>query len=302
MPINAGYEYIAAEKKYNQAITLEEKIVALEEMIKTAPKHKGSENLLAELKTRLKKFREKQEKGKKVGKTTQKSIKKEGYQCVLIGPTNAGKSSLLAKLTNAKPLIAAHQFTTIQPELGTMDYTGVKAQIVDMPSIGSDFLDLGIVNTADTIIEVIENLEQLQAIEPYLVKTHGKRIIALNKADLLTEEDQRKLKEKIKSKKLDALLISASTGRGIEELKEKIFQQMEVIRIYLKEPGKAPSPIPLVLQKNSTVKDAAEKILKGLSNKVKETKVTGPSSLFPNQKVGLTHALQDKDIVEFHTN
>ena len=62
MPINAGYEYFNAEKKYLAAQTLEEKISSLKEMIKAAPKHKGTENLLAELKTRLKKFTEKSEK------------------------------------------------------------------------------------------------------------------------------------------------------------------------------------------------------------------------------------------------
>ncbi len=59
MPINAGYEYFNAEKKYLEAQTLEEKIERLKELIKTAPKHKSSENLLSELKTRLKKFTEK---------------------------------------------------------------------------------------------------------------------------------------------------------------------------------------------------------------------------------------------------
>ena len=68
MPINAGHEYFEAEKKYLAAQTLEEKIAALRELIKTAPKHKSSENLLAELKTRLKKFIEKSEKSASVGK------------------------------------------------------------------------------------------------------------------------------------------------------------------------------------------------------------------------------------------
>ena len=78
MPINAGYEYLNAEKAYLEAQTLEEKIRRLEEMIRTAPKHKGSENLLAGLKTRLKKFLEKKEKGRSVGKSSRKTIKKEG--------------------------------------------------------------------------------------------------------------------------------------------------------------------------------------------------------------------------------
>jgi ribosome-interacting GTPase 1 len=83
MPINASHEYFEAEKKYLKAEGLEDKISCLKEMIRTAPKHKGSENLLAELKTRLKKFLEKLDKGKKIGKG-KKGIRKEGFQVVLV--------------------------------------------------------------------------------------------------------------------------------------------------------------------------------------------------------------------------
>lgn len=76
---------------------------------------------------------------------------------------------------------------------------------------------------------------------------------------------------------------------------------MSVIRIYTKEPGKPVSQIPATLPEGSTIKDVAESILKGFSQKVKETRLTGPSSKFPNQRVGLSHILKDLDIVEFHT-
>jgi ribosome-interacting GTPase 1 len=66
---------------------------------------------------------------------------------------------------------------------------------------------------------------------------------------------------------------------------------MKVIRIYTKEPRKPTSSLPMILKENSTVKNAAENILKGFSQRVKETRVTGPSSKFPNQKVGLSHVL-----------
>ncbi len=302
MPVNASYEFINAEKIYLRAATIEEKITALEGMIRSAPKHKSSENLLAELKTRLKKLKEKKEKSKKIGKTTRKTIRKEGFQCVLIGFTKSGKSSLLSKITNACPLISEHPFTTQTPEVGTLEYRGVRAQIVDLPSIGSEKLDMGVANTADLIILVITKLEEIEKISPYLVKTTGKRIIIVNKIDLLSEEEIRKLQEKIRSKKLPAILISCFSNRGIEQLKEKIFQNMGVVRVYMKEPGKSISQIPLVLSQNSTVKDAAESILKGFSQRIKATRVTGPSSKFPNQKVGLGHILKDKDIVEFHTS
>lgn len=302
MPINAGYEFFEAEKKYFAAQTFEQKKAALEEMIKTAPKHKSSEKFVAELKNRLKKMIEKQEKSKKVGKSSKKGIKKEGFQCVLVGLTNSGKSALLAKLTNAKPRIDSYPFTTKFPEVGSMNYNGVKAQIVDIPSIGSENFDIGTVNTADCLIVVIENLENLEKVNQNLIKSYGKKIIVVNKSDLLSEEQLRKLKERIKSKKLDAIVASCITGEGIEEIKERIFKSMDAIRVYTKEPGKLRSNIPIVLPQRSTVKEVAESILKGFSKRVKETRLTGPSSKFSNQKVGLDHVLKDLDIVEFHTN
>ncbi|MBX4196488.1 50S ribosome-binding GTPase [Candidatus Pacearchaeota archaeon] len=301
MPINAGYEYVAAEKKYLQAITLEEKIASLEEMIRAAPKHKGSENLLSELKTRLKKFREKQEKNKKTGKTTKKGIKKEGFQIVLLGPTKSGKSSLLSKLTNAKPLISPYPFTTKEPEIGTLHFQGVQAQVVDLPSIGSEYFDIGIINTADLIITVVERLEDIEKSNSFLTRATGKKIIVITKADLLTLEQQRKIEATLKSKKINGLLISSTTGQGLEPLKEKILLSMNIVRIYMKEPGKPHSPVPVVLPEHSTVKAVAESIRKGFSATIKETRLTGPSSKFSNQKVGLSHVLKDKDIVEFHT-
>ncbi len=301
MSINASHEFISAEKRYLQAKTPEDKIVCLQDMISKAPGHKGAENLRAELRTRLKKLIEKQEKSKKVGKTTKKGIKKEGIQVVLLGFTNSGKSMLLSALTNAKPPISDSPFKTKDPIIGTMDYQGVKAQIVDLPSIGSEFFDVGIINTADIICIVITEIAELEKINPLLAKSYGKQIIVINKADLFSAEQLRKLNEKIKSKKLNALVVSAKTHLNIPKLKEKIFNEMDVIRIYTKEPGKPPSKIPVTLPRYSTIRDVAEAIYKGFSNKVKESRITGPSSKFANQKVGLSHVLKDKDIVEFRT-
>lgn len=301
MPINAGYEYFDAEKRYLQAQTLDEKIAALEEMIKVAPKHKGSENLLAELKTRLKKFREKSEKARKSG-GGKKGIKKEGYQVLLVGPTNSGKSALLAAITNARPAISSTPYTTLEPILGTMDYEGVKAQVVDQPSIGNGAFDIGLINNADCLLLVVERLDDLVEIEKYLARATGRKIVVVNKVDLLSDGEYRKLEERCKSKRLSYVLISAYSGQGLHELKRKIFEGMGVIRIYMKEPGKVASSFPAVLPIGSSVKDVAEGIFHGFSRTVKETRVTGPSAKFANQKVGLSHVLRDKDVVEFHTN
>ena len=300
MPINAGYEYFDKEGEYLAAQTIEDKIYWLEEMIRAAPKHKSSENFVAELKTRLKKFREKAEKGKKKGKG-KKGIRKEGFQFVLVGKTNSGKSSLLKALTNAQPFIADYNFTTKISEIGTFNYQGVKAQVVDVPSIGSEGFDIGLVNTADCLIIVLGEFDDLGDIERVLERARGKKIIVLNKADRFDEKELRKVKERMKSKRIFGLVVSAKTDLGIEGLKKKMIEEMQVVRVYTKEPGKARTNEPIVLKAGSTVKDVAESILKGFSKKVKETRLTGPSGKFSNQKVGLNHRVKDLDVVEFRT-
>ena len=300
MSTNASYEYLAAEKKYLNAQTLNEKIDCLEEMIRTCPKHKGSENMLAELKRRLKKLTEKQEtSSKKAG--IRKGIRKEGFQVAIIGLPNTGKSSLLASLTNAKPLIAEHSFTTKEPEIGILNFHGVPIQIIDMPAIGSEYPIQSIINATDLLLILIDSLADIEKITPFLTRTNAKQIFIIPKSDKLTSEQKRKLNEQLKAKRMKGLLISTKTNENIEQLKEMIFQHSNLIRVYTKEPHKPPTKEPIVLPINSSVKDAAEKILKGFSQKVKQTRVTGSSSKFPNQIVGLTHILKDMDIVEFNT-
>ena len=72
---------------------------------------------------------------------------------------------------------------------------------------------------------------------------------------------------------------------------------MNKIRVYTKEPGKARSEVPILLPSKSKVNDIAESIFHGFSKRVKETRITGPSAKFANQKVGLAHELKDMDVV-----
>jgi len=301
MPINAGHEFFEAEKKYLSADSPEEKIFWLEEMIRKAPKHKGSENLLAELKTRLKKFKAQQEKSKKSGRG-KKGIRKEGYQVLLIGKTNSGNSCLLKAMTNANPKIAEHLFTTKEPEIGTMEYEGVKAQMIDMPAVGYEGFDFGLLHGADLLLLVVEDLEDLEDLKKYEERNRGDRIVVVNKIDKLNDNEKRKLDAKCRAKRLkDYILVSCQENKGIDKLKEMVFDKMDVIRVYTKEPGKTSTKLPIVMESGATVKDVAEKILKGFSRQIKEIRLTGPSGKFANQKVGLSHKLKDKDIVEFHT-
>mgnify|MGYP001558600259 FL=1 len=77
--------YIQAEKKFLAAQTNEEKLRGLEEMIRECPKHKSAEKMLANLKTRYIKLKEKMERTRKVSKgSAKKGIKKEDLQAVII--------------------------------------------------------------------------------------------------------------------------------------------------------------------------------------------------------------------------
>src|SRR3990167_8174989 len=128
MPINAGPEYFKAEAKYNAAKTIPEKIAGLEEMLRVGPNHKSTENLRAEIKTKIAKLRAQLEKeritAKGKGKGANLTIKREGAaQVILVSLTNAGKSAVLSAITNAKPTV------------GIMDYKGVQMQVIEIPAI-----------------------------------------------------------------------------------------------------------------------------------------------------------------------
>ncbi len=271
-------------------------------MIKVMPGHKSAENLRANLRNRLVRFKEQLEKSKKNKRGSGKpGIKKDGPQAILIGLTQSGKSSIMELLTNTHPSIGSYPFVTKEPLLGVMHYEGVRIQVVDLPAINSEYADLGLVNGADTLLIIITSLADLDQIEPFLVKSSGKRILIINKVDLLAEEDKRKLIAKLQTKKSNYLLISAKTKANLDLLKKKILESFNIIRIYTQEPNKPPTAEPFIAKPGTTVEQMAEKIKKSLAKQIKETKIWGPSSKFPGQKVGLSHVLMDKDIVEFHT-
>ena len=301
MPINAHPEYLNAEKKFYGAQNNEEKILALEEMIRFAPKHKGGENLRKNLRNRYKKL--KSELSKKSKKSGKKGIKKGELQAVLLGFTNSGKSSILKSITNAEPKIASYGFTTTEPMQGTMNFQGCKIQIIDTPPIASYNFEKSLINSADTILIVIEKLHEIENIIEFVknINEKAKKIIVFNKIDEYDEEKKRKISENLKSKKYNFVLISAKTREGIEDLKNKIFNSFDIIRVYTKHHGKKQDNVPVVLTPNSTLEDVAEKILHGYSKKVKYAKVTGPSCKFPNQKVGLKHIVKNFDTIEFFT-
>jgi len=301
MPVNAHPDFLAAEQEYLRSETIEEKIQALKKMISLCPGHKSAENLRAQLKRRLAKLKNIEEKSVKTKKNTRKGIKKEEMRAVIVGEANTGKSSLLAFLTNTVPCISQINFATKLPIVGMMPFSGTYIQLIENPAIESKFYDKGLTHSADSVLILVDKIEQISKILEELKNYTNKKIIVFNKTDLLSEEEKRKLSATLNSKKYNFQLISAKTGERIEELKKKLFKSFDKIRIFTKEPGKEKSPRPIIMNPETTVREVAEKILKGFADKVKETKIWGPSSKFPGQVVGLSHKLKDLDIVEFKT-
>jgi len=266
-------------------------------MISAAPKHKGSENLRAELNKRLVKLKKESEKEKIKKKGKSVGIKKEGdAQVTLFGFTQSGKSSLLSSLTNARPKISELPFTTFVPELGTLDLEGLKVQMVDVPSRSEDKEMLAIARASDLIVVVVTSLGDLISLN-HLFKSENmmtRRIFALNKVDALPRDELKKFE------RLSVTKISSKTGQGLEELRQKIFENLDLIRVYTKEPGKKPSERPIIIKKDSSIKDLAEKIRKDYPERFLKARIWGASAKFDGQIVGITHVLRDKDIVELY--
>jgi len=268
MPTNVTVEYAKAHERYLSAKTKEEKIAALEEMISEAPSHKGGENLRKQLNQRLAKLKRQKE-----VKTSRKSImipKKGDAQVCILGLTQSGKSTLLSQLTNAKPKISSYPYTTKKPQIGTCDYQGVKIQLIEIPSTFQPMF-MSIAHSSDALILIHKNKEDLE-----------------------------KLKNTITKFRIKKTFIEINRDEDIEKIKEKLWKNLGLIKIFCKEPGQKPVEKPLVLKKGSTIQDAARNLHKDFSKYFKFARIWGRSSKYEGQPFGLDHELEDGDIVEFH--
>lgn len=120
-------------------------------------------------------------------------------------------------------------------------------------------------------------------------------ISAVNKIDTVEDEEQEIFEEE------HDIVISAETGKNLEKLKDLIFENLDLIRIYMKEKGEDPdTEEPLILEKDSTVGDALHQLPGDMKDRFKDARVTGESSKFPEQRVEEEHQLADEDILELN--
>src|SRR5262249_25249467 len=160
MPANLTPQYMEAEKRFKHAGSLEERVAALEEMMATIPKHKGTEKLQADLKKKMSALRKETEQHKKTGRRESFVMEREGArQLVLVGAPNSGKSQLLRVLTNATPEVADYPYTTRVPIPGMLQFENARFQLVDLPPISPEYTEPWvpqIIRNADAVLWVVD--------------------------------------------------------------------------------------------------------------------------------------------------
>ena len=334
MAVNLPPQYHDAEARYKKARTAEEKLAALREMWVILPKHKASEKVQADLKTKISELTDQieQEKlgPKKPAHGVYKIPRQGAGQVVFLGPPNAGKSRLLTRLTKASPQVAPYPFATREPVPGMMEFLDVRVQLIDLPPVTPDhyehfitditraadaallFLDLSDDDGPAATQSVVERMKvaRRNLVPPGAPPTDDpstyqlKTLLVANKADDEAADVRLEIARDsgigLSGTPYPMHVVSAEQGTGLEELRKAIYELLGVIRVYTKQPGKPPDMTsPFTCPAGSTVQEFAGHVHKDFEEGLKSARVWG-SGAFDGQTVGRDHVLRDKDVVELH--
>ena len=327
MPANLTPDYHRAEERFRAAKTTEEKIAALEEMLRVIPKHKGTDGLQGDLKARLAKLRkEPPKKGAKASHSH--TIQREGAgQVALVGPPNSGKSALVTALTHATPAVADYPFTTREATPGMMRFEDVAFQLVDLPPVSAQHLEpwvFDLVRAADQAWLVLDGATALEGLDEVfgLLRAHHITLQPVGRPRFALDPEARfecdalivvtgldkpgvgeaiDVMDELLDRRWPIVAVSSTTGAGLDDLRKRTFKAFGVIRVYTKEPGKpADRSAPFTLPRGSTVGDLATRIHKDLAAAMKFARLWGPSA-FDGATVHKDHELAEGDVVEIHS-
>ena len=333
MPTNVPPQYREAEQRFRQARTTQTKIAALQEMLAVMPKHKGTDHLKAQLRARMSQLMAELEgpsRGPLPARTEPFSLPKQGGgRATLIGPTNVGKSLLLARATGAQTKVGAYALSTQEPVPGMFSYEDIHIQLVDTPPIsnpGTQSRLYGLLRTSDVFVVVVDLTldpmhqvrEVFSALEQWGFRLVGRdeqphhespwldkpTIVVGNKADIDGSLDQFQELESAYRHQYPVVMTSAEEEIGLDELGVEIFRALKVIRVYTKSLREKLEEFergdPVVLPQGSTVAKAAEQVHKDLGRGLKYAVLWGRSGKFEGQRVGRQHRLSDGDVIELH--
>jgi ribosome-interacting GTPase 1 len=270
MPANVTPDYKRAEEAFRSAKTADEKIARLENMIALLPKHKGTDHLYADLKRRLAKLKEEAESGAgHRGAHAGPEIEREGAaQVALVGPTGAGKSSILNMLTHAAPEIGDWPFVTRTMQPGMAFFEDTPIQLVDSPAVAPGAMPvnlLGMVRGADGVLMVLDVsrdslLDDLNAVTDLFSERHVRFVreradahdrdavrclVVANKTDAPGAAGRLVLLRGAVADRLDVVPCSCATDAGqhrplggsVADLPGVLFRWLRLVRVYTRTPG-----------------------------------------------------------------
>jgi len=312
MPANLTPQYMEAERRFKEAGSVQEKIAAVEEMMATIPRHKGTEKLQAELKKKMSALRKESETQKKSGGRRDFFIvDREGArQIAIVGSPNAGKSQLLRDLTNATPEVAEYPYTTRTPIPGMMIFENVRLQLVDLPPISTEYTEswvAQIVRNADAVLWIVDIsdddvLERLEETQNWLADAKVdfekmKVLMVGNKTDAAGADERASIVREIYQDRFAFVLRS----RDAEVFKKVVYDFLDVVRVYTKVPGKKPDfSDPYVVPRGSTVLDVAEKVHRDFVDNLKYARLWSegkPEGIM----VPRDFVINEGDVLELHT-
>jgi ribosome-interacting GTPase 1 len=298
-------------------------------MLRTIPKHKGTDKMQADLKRRIAALRKAPPTRAGKGHRDLFHVPPQGGgQVVLLGTPNTGKSSVVARLTKARVKITDYPFGTPLPAPGMTTFEDVPIQLVDMPPITDEHVPPGMMGTirncdalmlvtdagSDSVLDDVEcclNLladRRLRATsEPQPVDPDDPEeprpircLLVANKCDLPAAAGNIEVLRDLYGERLDVLAVSAKTGQGLDDLPGRLYRLLGIMRVYAKPPGKPPDmTAPFVLPIGSTVTDLARLVHRELSEKLRSARIWG-DGVHDGQQVSREHVLNDRDVIELH--
>lgn len=332
MPTNLTPEYRRVEAAYRKASDPTERLELLRQMLRVMPKHKGTEHLSGEIKSRIKQLTEEIASPRKARRGGPVHlVRPEGVaQIALLGPPNSGKSSLHARLCGSNATVGSYPFSTTEPLPGMLPFEDVHFQLVDLPPVAREHqlpwvanalrsadgsllvVDLSADDCVDACAEVIELLGEWhirlaadwrprEAEEPDPFGFALPTLLAVSKCDLLDDpESEVAAFFELLGAEFPWWAASAKTGERLDTLGGRLFAALEVVRVYTKTPGRpAANDRPVIVRRGETVRDVAWQLHRELGEGIRFARVWG-SETFDGQQVSPDHQVADGDVVEIH--
>ncbi len=329
--------YRRAEAEYRRAGSIDEQIEALQRMLREVPKHKGTDRLQADIKSRLREARLAAERERRDAKSPgrSRSIPRQGAARVtLVGPPDSGKSLLATALSGVPTTVAPYPYATQVPQPVLMPFEEIAIQLIDTPPASGDRYDSELqelVRGSDLVLAICDARSE-QGLDEFgrlldLVrrsKSRFGRSTGFSPSDLGVTEtrtlvltfgdptgDRSRLEEARRrfADRFDLLVVGLLAAPNEREpprletdsLPLEIYRRLDLIRVYTRAP-EAPThdPRPIVLRRGATAVDLAASVHRQLAERFRSARLSRPGN-DDSVIVGREHELQEGDVLEIRT-